>query len=104
MASWVADMFIVNITYITALDSIEPLLPAHRAWLDKYYTAGVFKISGPKNPRDGGVIIAEADNLAALESIMQEDPFTIAQISKYEIIEFLPNKHANSWESCIEGR
>ncbi len=52
-------MFIVNITYQTPLEEIEKHLEAHVAFLDKYYEAGVFLLSGRKKPRTGELSLLE---------------------------------------------
>ncbi|MDP4170378.1 MAG: YciI family protein, partial [Bacillota bacterium] len=51
-------MFIVELTYVKSLDEIDRLREAHVAFLKKYYEKGIFLMSGPKNPRKGGIIIA----------------------------------------------
>ncbi|WP_417760357.1 YciI family protein [Shewanella sp.] len=83
-------MFIVSLTYRCDLSEIERHLPAHIAYLDKYYAAGVFLASGRKVPRDGGVILATAPNRAALLTILAEDPFQRHLLADYQITEFVP--------------
>lgn len=39
-------MFIISLNYIRPMPDIEHNLAAHRAFLDKYYEAGVFLMSG----------------------------------------------------------
>lgn len=73
---------------------IEANLEAHRQFLDKYYAAGTFLLSGRKEPRNGGIIIAKAGSLAEVQKIVQEDPFHQANVAEYEITEFLPSKTA----------
>ena len=51
-------MFIIALTYIRPMADIEANLQAHRQFLDKYYAAGTFLLSGRKEPRNGGIIIA----------------------------------------------
>ncbi|WP_462169853.1 YciI family protein [Pseudoalteromonas xiamenensis] len=87
-------MFIVNITYQTPLEEIEKHLEAHVAFLDKYYEAGVFLLSGRKNPRTGGVILARADSQDALQAILAEDPFYAHAVARYDVIEFVATKTA----------
>ena len=73
---------------------IEANLEAHRQFLDKYYAAGTFLLSGRKDPRNGGIIIAKANSLEEVQKIIQEDPFHRAKVAEYEITEFLPSKTA----------
>ena len=89
-------MFIINIKYKVGIDIIDQYLAEHRAWLDKKYAEGKLLCSGPKNPRDGGVIIALGNDKLAVENLMQEDPFQIHGVSEYSLIEFNPVKfHPN---------
>ena len=62
-------MFVLELTYTAPMDAVDAALEAHRAWLDEQYGKGVFLASGPKNPRDGGVILAVAEDRARIEEI-----------------------------------
>jgi len=54
-------MFIVNIKYTQPLPKIDEHLIAHRDFLRRYYATGQLIMSGPKVPRDGGVLVANVD-------------------------------------------
>ena len=94
-------MFIVILKYIKPLTEIEKFLEAHRSFLDKYYDFNDLVCSGPKNPRDGGVILARTKDRSALEKILDEDPFKINQIATYDIVEFTPVKFSKAFEGCL---
>ncbi|WP_030785873.1 YciI family protein [Streptomyces sp. NRRL S-920] len=85
-------MFILELTYTAPLSAVDEQLEAHVAWLDEQYAAGVFLASGRKNPRDGGVIIAVADDRARIEEITGADPFVLAGVCEYRITEFYATK------------
>lgn len=85
-------MFIVSLTYISEMPEIDKFLEAHIEYLDKYYEVGIFLASGRKVPRNGGVILAQAENLDELEVILNYDPFKIHNLANYEITEFVPSK------------
>ena len=87
-------MYILSLHYIKPLSDIEQHLPAHIAYLDRYYAAGKFLMSGRKEPRTGGIIVARAGSRAEIERIIGEDPFHQAGIADYEITEFIPAKTA----------
>ncbi|MBF1288713.1 MAG: GTP cyclohydrolase, partial [Neisseria sp.] len=53
-------MFIVSLEYIKDLAVVETYLSEHIAYLERYYQAGVFVMSGRKQPRTGGVILMKA--------------------------------------------
>ncbi|MEU6121238.1 YciI family protein [Streptomyces sp. NPDC047123] len=87
-------MFILELTYTAPLSAVDEQLEAHVAWLDQQYEAGVFIASGRKNPRDGGVIIAVADDRARVAEIVAADPFTVAGVCEYRVTEFYATKTA----------
>ncbi|PYE88484.1 YciI family protein [Phyllobacterium leguminum] len=87
-------MYIVNLTYVKPLTDIEEHIRLHREFLDVYYAREIFLASGPKNPRDGGIILASGKvSRAELETILTEDPFHQHGLARYDIIEFEPVKH-----------
>ncbi|MFF1374752.1 YciI family protein [Streptomyces sp. NPDC058308] len=87
-------MFILELTYTAPLAAVDEQLAAHVVWLDEQYEAGVFIASGRKNPRDGGVIIAVADDRARIEKLLATDPFTVAGVCEYRVTEFYATKTA----------
>ncbi|NLI12391.1 YciI family protein [Pelotomaculum propionicicum] len=93
-------MFILLLKYIKPLEEIDRLLENHIRYLEKYYEEGKFICSGRRNPRTGGVIIANTSNREEIEGIISEDPFLINKAAQYEIIEFIPTKY-NSRFSCF---
>ncbi len=85
-------MFVLSVTYNAPLDRIDAALPAHAAWLDEQYAAGIFLASGRKVPRTGGVILAAGPDRRTVEELVQTDPFWRDGLASYEIIEFLPTR------------
>ncbi|MER7461414.1 YciI family protein [Streptomyces sp. NPDC097981] len=85
-------MFVMELTYTAPIEAVEEQLDAHIAWLDGYYASGVFLASGRKVPRDGGIILAAGVSRAEIEKIAEEDPFTVAGVCTYRIIEFIATK------------
>lgn len=81
-------MFIAILTYKKPLEEVDCFLQAHRDYLAVHYAAGNFIASGPQTPRIGGVIMIKADNRAAVDSIIAQDPFNINDIADYQIVEF----------------
>jgi uncharacterized protein YciI len=94
-------MFILNLTYKKNLDEVEKFLGEHILYLNKYYASGNFICSGRKNPRNGGIILCLANDIALVEKLIQEDPFKREGIADYEIIEFSPTKCSPKFESVI---
>lgn len=84
-------MFIAILTYKKPLSEVDRFLAAHREYLAEHYAAGDFIASGPQTPRVGGVIMMKAENRAAVEAIIAQDPFNINGIADYQIVEFTPS-------------
>ncbi|AJQ93678.1 YciI family protein [Gynuella sunshinyii] len=82
-------MFVVTIEYKVDLSQVEPHISAHMKYIEEYYQAGHFLLSGRKQPRTGGVILAKAESMAQMQAIVAEDPFFKADIADFEIIEFI---------------
>jgi len=85
-------MFVIMVNYVKPLTEIDNHLEAHRRFLDEGYASGIFLASGPRNPRTGGVILAQASSADELKAFMNKDPFHTAGVAKYEYIEFTPLK------------
>lgn len=83
-------MFVIELNYVKPLAEVDLLVASHRAWLERHYASGHFLLSGRKEPRTGGVIIALASDRSALEAMLAQDPFAIAQVAQYTVTEFIP--------------
>ena len=92
------EMFIITSTYQKTKDIVDKFLAEHREFLDVYYKKGIFIASGRKASGDGGVILAKDSTKEEIEKILKEDPFSREKISKYEVIEFSPNRVAEGLE------
>jgi len=89
-------MFVIELNYTASLDIMDKYLARHRDWLQQQYDNGLLLCSGPKNPRDGGFIIALGHDREKVAAMMLEDPFTINKVSEYKITQFDAVKsHAN---------
>ena len=84
-------MFIISFTYTKSASEIDPLLTAHRQYLQEHFASGVFLMSGRKVPRSGGIILTDTIDRVDIEAIVQEDPFFIGDVATYEITEFVPS-------------
>lgn len=83
-------MFVIMLSYIKSITEVELFVTEHREFLQRYYASGHFLLSGPQQPRTGGVIIARGATRAEIEEIIRHDPFHREGIARYEIVEFLP--------------
>jgi uncharacterized protein YciI len=87
-------MFVIELVYKAPLDRIDAHMKAHVAFLDKYYKAGNFLVSGRKIPRDGGIIIARGEGRDEIERIVREDPFHRHDLADFRIVEFRASQRA----------
>lgn len=88
-------MFVITLTYIKPITEVEKYLEEHRQFLDTYYSKGYFIASGPKLPRDGGIILVKSISKELLASILHNDPFYVKKIADYAITEFKAVKYAD---------
>ena len=87
-------MFVIELRYKAGLAEIDAHMRAHMAFLNKYYAAGTFVVSGRKIPRDGGIILAVGESRESVEAIVGEDPFVARGLADYRIIEFRASQRA----------
>lgn len=97
-------MFLIMITYIKPIEEIDRHLAEHRAFLEKGYQNNIFVVSGPRNPRTGGVIISQLTDRHQLEAILAGDPFLINEVAQYEVIEFMPVKYHKDFANFVESK
>lgn len=94
--------FIVEISYLVPLARIQESVPAHRAYLQRGYDAGLLLCSGPKVPATGGFLLARTASLEALQAFFAEDPFNTEQLASFVFNEFNPVRRqgwAEAWFS-----
>ena len=94
-------MFVVLLNYVKPLSEVDRFVGEHRQFLERHYAAGNFLLSGRKEPRTGGVILATAGSRAEVERIIQNDPFHREKIASYEIVEFLPSMSAEHLANLV---
>lgn len=87
-------MFVVLLTYVKPMAEVEAVTAAHRAWLDSHVATGLLIATGPQVPRTGGVLLARGGGTKAeLEALLTSDPFQVAGVAAYKVIEFAPGKY-----------
>jgi uncharacterized protein YciI len=96
-------MFLITLTYLQPIEIVDKFLAEHRTFLDKGYQKNYFVVSGPCNPRTGGIIISNLKDRAQLMEIIQQDPFYINHIAEFNVIEFEPVKYHHHFSPFIEG-
>ncbi|MGK3144243.1 YciI family protein [Pantoea sp. C2G6] len=76
-------MYIVSLDYFRPIAEVEALLPAHIAWLDRYFAADFFIAAGRKDPRTGGILLVREMERERLDALLAEDPFVA--VAHYEV-------------------
>jgi uncharacterized protein YciI len=94
-------MFVVLLAYTKPLEAVDALVPVHREFLQCMYQAGTFLLSGRKELRDGGVVLANAESVQALQLALAQDPFQIHGVASYQIIQFTPTMAAPALQSLV---
>ena len=89
-------MFIFRLTYRKPLAEVEKYLQAHRDYLENFYKNGKFIASGPQEPRVGGIILCNTNDIEEAIKIYQSDPFYSNDIADYELIHFHATKHSTT--------
>ena len=95
-------MFVIELTYKVPLEKIDANMADHVKFLNKYYAAGNFLVSGRKIPRDGGIIVAVGPSRDAIESIAREDPFCARGLADVRVVEFRASQHAKDIQARID--
>jgi len=96
-------MFVIELTYKVDLSRIDAHMAAHVKFLNKYYAAGNFLVSGRQIPRVGGIILAVARSREEMQAIIEEDPFCARGLADFRIIEFRASQRAPDIQKRIEG-
>ncbi|MGV9664768.1 YciI family protein [Nocardia niigatensis] len=69
--------------------------PAHRAWLDNLVDAGTVLTSGPYPDGSGALILVQAEDLEAVTTLFENDPFNReGLLTDKRIVEWVPTMGA----------
>ncbi len=94
-------MFIVIITFTKPLEIVDQYVQQHRNYLDECYAKNYLVVSGPQNPRTGGILISALSDRKIIDQIIAEDPYFIHKIAEYQVIEFNPVKYHSNFKQFI---
>lgn len=86
-------MFLVLTKYVKGTEDVDKFLPAHSAFLDRYYAQKKIIFSGRRNPRVGGAILFKVATEDEVKAILAEDPFRINGVTECEYYEIIPTKY-----------
>jgi uncharacterized protein YciI len=80
-------MYVILLRYPDPAAS-EPYREAHRAYIKRNVEAGRILVSGPMEPRGGGVIVATVESRAEADALIADDPYHQAGVATHEPIAF----------------
>lgn len=87
------QVFVCLVHYLKPLEEVSARLEEHRAYLRQGYERGILLASGPRTPKDGGIIIGLFESKAQAVAFSESDPYTLHNLARYEIYEFEPVLH-----------
>jgi uncharacterized protein YciI len=85
--------FVVEITYTAPLPEIDQALQSHRDFLQTGYDQKRLLVSGPQDPRKGGIIVARGESPEEIQVFFARDPYQAKNLATYRFIEFAPVKY-----------
>jgi uncharacterized protein YciI len=95
--------FVVDIHYLVPVEQLADILPAHRAFLQTGYDKGILLLSGPKEPRTGGLAIARSESLEELQNFFSNDPYQLKNVATHSYTEFNPVLRQTWLEDWVKG-
>ena len=95
-------LYLVLIEYEADLAEIDAAMRDHMAFLDRCYAADVFIVSGRRDPRTGGVILARAPSRDDVEAIMALDPFVSRGLASFEIVAFRASQTSRAFKAILD--
>ncbi|MEV0274374.1 YciI family protein [Hamadaea sp. NPDC050747] len=92
-------MYVVQVTYTAPLPDIDPLRPAHGAWLTEAIAAKILLMAGRQVPLTGGVYLVADMPRAQLDQLLATDPYLVRGVAEHTVTEFTPLLVAEGLES-----
>lgn len=92
--------FIIEGTIKDADAMNDEILKEHMLYTQKVMNQGLILMSTIKSDMSGGLFIMQSESLENLETYLNEEPFKLAGIQEYRVIEFNPhyfNEASNKW-------
>lgn len=93
--------FFIEIQYTAPSEKIAAIVAEHRAFLQVGYDQGWLLMSGPIQPKTGGIVIARAPSLEDLQAFFLNDPYRLNQAATYQFVAFEPVKYQSFLEDWV---
>lgn len=81
-------MYVITLTYKKPLSEVDPHMESHVEWMRHQYERGHFLASGPRIPREGGVVLVRDMPRENLNLLLNEDPFRQNDVADYTVVAF----------------
>ena len=85
-------MFCVFLKFSAGKAQAPQHMAGHQRWIEDGFRDGVFLVTGSLGGNQGGVVIAHATTLEALEKRVALDPFVTADVVTAEIVVMTPHR------------
>jgi uncharacterized protein YciI len=95
--------FLVDIHYLVPVEQLADVLPLHRAFLQTGYDKGILLLSGPKEPRTGGLAVARSKSMEELQEFFSHDPYQLHKLAMHTFTEFNPVLRQTWLEDWVNG-
>jgi uncharacterized protein YciI len=95
--------FLIEIQYLVPVEQLAEILPDHRAFLKTGYDKGILLLSGPREPRTGGLVIARSESLTDIQTFFSRDPYLLKNVATHNYIEFNPVLHQSWLDDWVKG-
>lgn len=80
--------FMVEGTIIDVSKMSDDIMIEHQAYTQEAMVKGDYFLSGLKEDMSGGIFLMKANSLSDLKRYLNEEPFYVAGIQTYRMIEF----------------
>lgn len=80
--------YVIESHFEKPFETFGDIVPQHRAWLQAWYDKGVLLCSGPKSDKTGGMLVGRADDISAMQALIDGDPYHRNGLARYRIQEF----------------
>ena len=77
--------WVIDLHYVRALEAIDRARQEHIAVLERHARAGTVVFSGAKTPRTGGIVVCGDVDRAAVDAVIDEDPFHRLGLAEYTV-------------------
>lgn len=79
---------VLSSTYLQPPDVMNQTRPAHLQWLEGEVAAGRILLAGRRDDESGAVLITGDVSAQEAQDIVDRDPYTAAQVARYERVSF----------------